>query len=42
MRVRRPRGLLTLFGLGPQIQKSWTAKPDGLLLHCPATLGMRT
>ena len=22
MRVRRPRGLLRLFGLGPQIQKS--------------------
>lgn len=33
MRVRRPRGALTLFGLGPQIQKSWKAKPDGLLLH---------
>jgi len=33
MRVRRPRGLLRLIGLGPQIQKSWKAKPDGLLLH---------
>jgi hypothetical protein len=33
MRVRRARGLLSMFGLGPQIQKSWKAKPDGLLLH---------
>ena len=23
MRVRRPRGMLRLFGLGPEIQKSW-------------------
>jgi hypothetical protein len=48
MRVRRPRGLLRLFGLGPQIQKSWKAQPDGLLLHedlvwslVPVHLGMR-
>jgi hypothetical protein len=48
MRVRRPRGLLKLLGLGPQIQKSWKAKPDGLLLHedlawslVPPHLGMR-
>ena len=48
MRVRRPRGLLRLFGLGPQIQKSWKAEPDGLLLHedlvwsiVPPHLGMR-
>jgi hypothetical protein len=33
IRVRRPRGMLRLFGLGPQIQKSWKAQPDGLLLH---------
>jgi hypothetical protein len=33
MRVRRPRGLIRLFGLGPQIDKSWRARPDGLLLH---------
>ena len=33
MRVRRPRGMLRLLGLGPQIQKSWKAQPDGLLLH---------
>ena len=33
MRVRRPRGVLRLLGLGPQIQKSWKARPDGLLLH---------
>jgi hypothetical protein len=48
MRVRRPRGILRLFGLGPQIQKSWQTKPDGLLLHedlvwslIPLHLGMR-
>jgi hypothetical protein len=48
MKVRRPRGLLRLFGLGPQIQKSWKAEPDGLLLHedmvwslFPPHLGMR-
>ena len=33
IRVRRPRGMLRRFGLGPQIQKSWKAQPDGLLLH---------
>jgi Domain of unknown function (DUF4188) len=33
MRVRRARGMLRLLGLGPQIQKSWKAAPDGLLLH---------
>lgn len=48
MRVRRPRGMLRLLGLGPQIQKSWEEKPDGLLLHeafawslVPPHLGMR-
>ena len=48
MRVRRPRGVLRLFGLGPQIQQSWKTKPDGLLLHedlvwslVPLHLGMR-
>jgi len=48
MRVRRPRGLLRLLGLGPQIQKSWKQRPDGLLLHedliwslIPPHLGMR-
>ena len=48
MKVRRPRGLARLFGLGPQIQKSWKAEPDGLLLHedlvwslIPPHLGMR-
>ena len=48
MRVRQPRGLRYLFRLGPQIQKSWKAKPDGLLLHedvvwslFPMHLGMR-
>lgn len=33
VRVRRPRGLLRLLGLGPQMQKSWRQQPDGLLLH---------
>jgi Domain of unknown function (DUF4188) len=33
IRVRRPRGMLRLFGLEPQIQKSWKEQPDGLLLH---------
>jgi len=33
MRVRKPRGLARFLGLGPQIQKSWKAEPDGLLLH---------
>ena len=32
IRVRRPRGMLRLFGLAPQIQKSWKAQPDGLLI----------
>ena len=48
MRVRRLRGILTLLGLGPQIQKSWKEQPDGLLLHedliwslVPPHLGMR-
>ena len=48
MRVRRPRGLTRLLGLGPQIDKSWRARPDGLLLHenviwslFPPHLGMR-
>lgn len=33
LRVRRPRGLSRLLGLGPQIQKSWRQRHDGLLLH---------
>jgi len=48
MRVNRPRGLIRLIGLGPQIDKSWRARPDGLLLHenviwslLPPHLGMR-
>jgi hypothetical protein len=48
MRVRRPRGVLRLLGLGPKIQKSWKRRPDGLLLHedliwslIPPHLGMR-
>ncbi len=48
MRVNRPKGILRLLGLAPQIQKSWKAKPDGLLLHedliwslLPLHLGMR-
>jgi hypothetical protein len=48
MRVRRPRGILRLLGVRPQIQKSWKAQPDGLLLHgdvvwslVPPHFGMR-
>lgn len=48
MRVRRPRGLVRLLGLGPQIQRSWKVQPDGLLLHedlvwslFPPHVGMR-
>jgi hypothetical protein len=48
MRVRRPRGLLKLIGLGPQIRTSWKQEPDGLLLHediiwsvLPPHVGMR-
>jgi len=48
MRVRRPRGMARLLGLGPQIQKSWKAQPDGLLVHedliwslFPPHVGMR-
>jgi hypothetical protein len=48
MRVRRLRGLMTLFGFGPQIRQSWKAQPDGLLRHediiwslFPPHLGMR-
>jgi Monooxygenase af470-like len=33
MRIRRPRGVLRLLGLGPQIDRSWKDRPDGLLLH---------
>lgn len=48
MRVRRPRGLVRLLGIGPKIQKSWKQQPDGLLLHedviwslVPPHIGMR-
>jgi hypothetical protein len=48
MYVRKPRGILRLVGLGPQIQKSWQEQPDGLLRHeniiwslVPPHLGMR-
>lgn len=48
MRVRRPRGLVRLVGLGPQIRRSWQQEPDGLLLHedlvwslIPPHIGMR-
>ena|SRR5690349_4737658 len=48
MRVRRPRGILRLLGLGPSIRKSWEQEPDGLLLHedfiwslIPPHVGMR-
>jgi hypothetical protein len=48
MRVRRPRGLLYLLGLGPQIRNAWREEPEGLLLHedliwslLPPHIGMR-
>lgn len=48
MQVRKPKGVLTLLGLGPQIERSWKAAPDGLLSHenliwslLPPHLGMR-
>jgi Domain of unknown function (DUF4188) len=48
MRVRKPKGILRLLGIGPQIDRSWRAWPDGLLLHenliwslLPPHLGMR-
>ena len=33
MKVKAPRGIKTLLGFGPKIQKSVAEKPDGLLLH---------
>jgi hypothetical protein len=33
MRVRKPKGILRLLGLGPQIRTSWKEQPEGLLLH---------
>lgn len=48
MRVRRLRGMLRLFRIGPQIQRSWKDEPEGLLLHediiwslFPPHVGMR-
>jgi len=48
MRVNAWAGLKTVIGLGPQIEKSWKEKPDGLLLHeqmtfsfLPPHVGMR-
>lgn len=48
MRVRSPRGLLTVFKFGPRIRRSVAAGPDGLLRHemvvwglYPPHLGMR-
>ena len=33
MRMNALRGLKTILGLGPQVDASWKARPDGLLLH---------
>jgi hypothetical protein len=33
MRVRKPRGILRLLGLGPKLYRSHRDRPDGLLLH---------
>jgi hypothetical protein len=40
MRVNAWRGLKTVLGLGPQIEKSWKDKPDGLLLHESVTFSL--
>src|ERR1700722_18842167 len=48
MKVRKPRGLLTVLRFGPAISKAVADKPDGLLLHenfffslFPPHVGMR-
>jgi Domain of unknown function (DUF4188) len=48
MRINRPSGLARLVKLGPEIQRSVDARPDGLLLHdfvlwglFPLHVGMR-
>ncbi|MFE3444946.1 phenylacetaldoxime dehydratase family protein [Nocardia sp. NPDC059180] len=33
MRVRKPRGMLRLLGVGPKLYRSHQDQPDGLLLH---------
>lgn len=33
MKVRSPRGFLTVLLFGPRISRAVAAKPDGLLLH---------
>ncbi|MBL1077935.1 DUF4188 domain-containing protein [Nocardia sp. 2] len=33
MRVRRPKGMLRLLGVGPKLYRSHHDRPDGLLLH---------
>ena len=40
MRVNSLRGMKTLARIGPQINKSVAAKPDGLLLHESVTFGV--
>jgi hypothetical protein len=35
MKVRSPRGLLTVLRFGPRISRAIAEKPDGLLLHEP-------
>ena len=48
MKVRSPRGFLTVLRFGPQISRAVAAKPDGLMLHesmlfslFPLHVGMR-
>jgi hypothetical protein len=48
MKVKSPRGIKTLLGFGPKIQRAVSQNPDGLLLHenlmfslFPLHLGMR-
>jgi len=33
MRVRKPKGIRMLLGIGAQIEQAWQAWPDGLLAH---------
>lgn len=40
MRVRRPRGLLRLLGVGPRLYRSHRDRPDGLLLHDDVVWGL--
>ncbi|WP_431957926.1 phenylacetaldoxime dehydratase family protein [Nocardia lijiangensis] len=40
MRVRKPRGMLRLLGLGPKLYRSHRDRPEGLLLHEDVVWGL--